>query len=68
MIKLRVEEYCHNCPNFSAKVTVKEEELCTGIDMNDPPVRICDTLVTCAHAKRCEGITRYLRKATKEVG
>ena len=65
MIELKVEEYCQNCPDFAAKVSVKEEELVT---VGDPQaIRICNTTVTCAHAKRCGGMVRYLDKVLKEV-
>lgn len=62
MIKLKVKEYCQNCPDFDAKVTVSESELSTG----DERIRLCDTTVTCSHAKRCAGIMRYLERMRKE--
>lgn len=61
MITLKVEEYCHNCPDFSAKVAVKESEA------EKVKLRTCETTVTCSHAKRCEGIKRYLDKINKDV-
>lgn len=63
MIELSVKEYCQECPDFDAKVTVKYDEI--------PDDRICKTTkiicttVTCKHAKRCEGIKRYLEKMEK---
>jgi hypothetical protein len=65
MIKLKVKEYCHECPDFEAKVTVQDNELRTLND--DTPTRIVNTTVTCSHAKRCEGIKRYLERAGKDV-
>ena len=65
MITLKVEEYCHNCPDFSAKVAVKEKEkVCEAENLK---IRVCETTVTCSHAKRCEGIKRYLDKINKDV-
>lgn len=65
MIELKVKEYCHNCPDFEAKVTIREDELCSGDEVT---ARIVNTTVSCTHAKRCEGIKRYLERAGKEVG
>lgn len=55
MIELSVKDYCQECPDFDAKVTVKHDE-------NNS---ICTT-VTCKHAKRCEGIKRYLERMEKD--
>ena len=52
MIELKVKEYCHNCPDFAAKVSVREHD--DGNMVN--PTKFYDTTVTCSHAKRCEGI------------
>lgn len=65
MIELKVEEYCQNCPDFAAKVSVKEEEMASLGDTQ--PIRLCNTTVTCAHAKRCGGMVRYLDKVLKDV-
>ena len=63
MIELKVKEYCHNCPDFAAKVSVREHD--DGNMVN--PTKFYDTTVTCSHAKRCEGIMRYLDKTLKDV-
>lgn len=63
MIELKVKEYCQNCPDFAAKVSVREHD--DGDTIN--PTKIYDTTVTCSHAKRCEGIMRYLDKTLKDV-
>ena len=55
MIELSVKEYCQECPDFDAKVTVKYDEN-----------KNIYTTVTCKHAKRCEGIKRYLERMDKE--
>ena len=65
MIELKIEEYCQNCPDFEAKVTVKENELFT-MESPTPCERYCNTIVACAHAKRCEGIKRYLQQQGKD--
>ena len=66
MIELKVKEYCHNCPDFEAKVTVQDNELFAAGE-TEPTTRICNTTVSCSHAKRCEGIKRYLERAGKDV-
>lgn len=63
MIELKVKEYCHNCPDFATKVSVREHD--DGNMVN--PAKFYDTTVTCSHAKRCEGIMRYLDKTLKDV-
>ena len=63
MIELNVRGYCHNCPDFAAKVSVREHD--NGDMIN--PIKLYDTTVTCSHAKRCEGIMRYLDKLNKDV-
>lgn len=66
MIELKVKDYCHNCPDFEAKVTVQDNEL-FPLGESEPFTRICNTTVSCSHAKRCEGIKRYLERAGKDV-
>lgn len=63
MIELKVKEYCQNCPDFAAKVSVRE------IDAGamTSPLKLYDTTVTCSHAKRCEGMVRFLDKTLKDV-
>lgn len=55
MIELSVKDYCQECPDFDAKVNVKYDENKT-----------IHTTVTCKHAKRCEGIKRYLERMEKD--
>lgn len=64
MIELSVKEYCQECPDFDAKVTVKNDDVYQY--GNETPIRICNTTVTCKHAKRCEGIKRYLERINRE--
>ena len=63
MIKLKVEGYCHECPDFDARVNTKIDELTNG----DEVIRVINTTVTCTHATRCKAIKRYLEKAGKDV-
>lgn len=63
MIELKVKEYCQNCPDFAAKVSVREYDFANM----GSPTKYYDTTVTCSHAKRCEGMVRFLDKTLKDV-
>lgn len=68
MIKLKVEEYCHDCPDFEADV-VKTDKVCvSNYDwLTDSRVELTrvETIVTCSHANRCRAVKRYLEKQQK---
>lgn len=66
MIRLEVEEYCSQCPEFMPDVDKHEETMwCQDFrSMEEKAVRRCDTIVRCKHATRCAGIKLYLE--TKE--
>ena len=57
MIRIDVEEYCHNCRDFSADVTITTR----NIDRNE----WSDTIVRCEHRNRCAGLVRYLERKLK---
>lgn len=67
MIRLEVEEYCSQCPEFEPDIE-RREEVVGCVDFSEPSgyraVRFCDTVIRCKHAARCEGIRSYLK--TKE--
>lgn len=44
MIKLNVEKYCHNCPDFTADVTSYVNNESEGINYH---------IITCEHSNRC---------------
>lgn len=61
MIRVSVEEYCHQCLDFTADVIPpakiwSEEE-------ND--YILGDTIVKCKYGKRCNGIRRFLEHQIK---
>lgn len=59
MIELKVEEYCHNCPDFEADVVKNRiRDVVVFVDYTD-------TTITCAHAARCRAVKRYLEKQSK---
>lgn len=62
MIELKVEEYCHNCPEFEADVDVDD----FGYKTYNGYILHTNTTVKCEHAKRCQAIFEYFMK-TYEV-
>lgn len=62
MIKLEIEPYCHECPNFVA--TVKEVIACIPYK---PDMRY--RKIVCENSRICAGISRYLKSVMeKEYG
>ena len=61
MIRLNVEEYCHQCLDFTPDVIPPVRMLAE----NEEHVRT-DTIIQCEYRKRCAGIKRYLEQQTKE--
>ena len=65
MIRLEIEEYCHECLDFNPNVIPGHREpngYGSGYFMTD-------TIVECKNRNRCVGIKRYLERQTrKEFG
>lgn len=59
MIKLRVESYCDNCPNFEPSV---QKQTVTPFD---DALTVTNTFIYCANRCQCEEIKKYL-KTVKE--
>ena len=62
MIRIDVEEYCHQCLDFRSDVI-------PAIKVRSPDSEeytLTDTLVKCEYRKRCAGIKRYLEQKAKE--
>lgn len=62
MIELKVEDYCHNCLDFSADVKRPDrlyaaDEVCAVIG---------NTIIRCEYAKRCANIKRYLEQRMRD--
>lgn len=68
MIRLVVEDYCHNCPDFEAEVHVEKLYLDNYDVLPIRPKNIYETMVTCAKAHRCAAQVRYLERKIKENG
>ena len=60
MIRIEVEEYCHNCLDFSPDIT-KPERMVTALFCET----WTDTIVRCEYRKRCASIKRYLEQQAK---
>lgn len=61
MIKLKVEEYCQDCPHFKAEVEKSEVEV-VDFDFLCGTRMVTDTVITCAHCTECDQIRQYLAK------
>lgn len=60
MIKLSIEEYCHNCPDFEAEV---EKDTVEVYDFDSfGTTEKTDTTIKCANCERCDAIRQYLAK------
>ncbi len=56
MIKLQVEKYCQECPDFKAKVSLENISFA-----NMTPYVCGDTVVSCKYAQRCKNIYERIR-------
>ena len=70
MIKLKVAEYCSECPDFEPSVDKKVNtayvyDLCCD---KDKVISSCNTIVSCEHADRCECIKIFLEEKEKGNG
>ena len=61
MIRIDVEEYCHQCRDFSPDV-IKPQR----VENLEGESAYTDTIVQCEHRKRCAAIKRYLESQMKE--
>ena len=67
MITLKVEEYCHNCPEFEPDVDKDEQEM-ISYDMSmrqENRTIYCTTTVTCQHRYKCAAIYEHASKTRK---
>lgn len=58
MIKLEVEDYCHECPCFEAE-TIAPPDLYFD---NECVKHVGDTYMRCVNREQCERIRKYLKK------
>lgn len=54
MIKLKVEDYCHDCPMFEAHVTTYTGRTVDGLCGN--------VVINCEYKNACDNIKRYLER------
>ena len=62
MIKLDIDEYCHNCPEFESDVK-KDVIHCRNSDFGI--TSIVHTIITCEHRERCRAIKNFLEEEKK---
>ena len=60
MIRVDVQPYCSECCDFDPDITKPVKLFLDGTFMGDSAIARTDTIIRCCHAKRCEGIKRYL--------
>lgn len=60
MIKLDVEDYCHECPAFEPNV-----DTTSWYDPLTQEETIRDTVILCRYRKRCASMMRYLTRKLK---
>lgn len=68
MITLKVEDYCHDCPDFEPDVE-KEVQRWEGVDydtMTSYDYTRAHTTIYCKHRYRCESVKSYLERQKKE--
>lgn len=63
MIRLEVQEYCHDCSDFEPDV--ENPEKCYYLGSKE--FIMTDTVVRCRYRKRCENLKRYLARIEKEA-
>lgn len=63
MIKLDVNEHCHDCPYFQPEATTKHAEITADCVIY---VGATETVVQCRDRKRCDFLLGYFRAADKE--
>ena len=61
MIRVNVEEYCHQCLDFNPDVIPPIR----SVDEKGKHVQT-DTIIQCKYRKRCAGIRRYFEQLAKE--
>lgn len=62
MIKLQVEDYCHDCLAFEAAVNVEKETLYSHDEAFTVSIT---TVIRCKNQKRCATMIQYLKNQTK---
>lgn len=61
MIRINVEEYCHQCLDFTPEVVGP-----TKIYAGNEEIVLSDTIIQCEYRKRCANIKRYLEHQAKD--
>ena len=59
MIEARIEEYCHDCPDFEVDV----RSIVRRYD--DDTIAKCNHIIYCKHRNKCEAIKKHLEKENK---
>ena len=65
MIKLDVQEYCHKCPDFEAKVTGGPRSF-YGTDGEVVEIIMADTVIRCTRAEKCAWVVEEALRLKEE--
>ena len=65
MIKLDVQEYCHKCPYFEAKVTGGPSSYYSK-DGEVVEIIMADTVIRCTRAKKCAWVVEEALRLKEE--
>lgn len=57
MIKIEVEDYCHQCAQFEADVQAAVFSYANGVE-----AALSDTIIRCEHRYRCAKNLEYLKQ------
>jgi hypothetical protein len=66
MIRIDVEDYCHDCLDFCSDVVKPTRDCVIAKDGSIARVFQTDTIIRCQYRGRCTGIRRYLERKVKE--
>jgi hypothetical protein len=61
MIRINVEEYCHQCLDFTPDVIEP-----TKTYVGNEEIILSDTIVQCKYRKRCSNMFRFLEHQAKD--
>ena len=65
MIKLDVQEYCHKCPHFEAKVTGGPSSF-YSTDGEVVEIIMADTVIRCTRAEKCAWVAEEALRLKEE--
>lgn len=65
MIKLEIEEYCDNCPDFESDISKDSTIAYDPLEFIPKSTEINCTIIRCANREKCASIASRLKQALK---